>query len=73
MDSKRTLILQSTVTCPLCGHRSQETMPTNYCWFFYDCPGCGEVVRPKAGDCCVFCSYGTAPCPPKQQEGSCCH
>ncbi|WP_460691977.1 GDCCVxC domain-containing (seleno)protein [Neomicrococcus lactis] len=20
------------------------------------------------GDCCVFCSYGTVPCPPKQQE-----
>nr|WP_283817643.1 GDCCVxC domain-containing (seleno)protein [Bradyrhizobium diazoefficiens] len=27
---------------------------------------------PKSGDCCVFCSYGTVPCPPKQSEGSCC-
>jgi hypothetical protein len=24
-------------------------------------------LRPKAGDCCVFCSYGTVPCPPVQE------
>ncbi|WP_229679029.1 GDCCVxC domain-containing (seleno)protein [Dyella caseinilytica] len=65
-------ILQSSVTCPLCGHRSTETMPTDACWFLYDCRGCGEVIRPKPGDCCVFCSYGTVPCPPKQQERPCC-
>src|SRR6266508_2365705 len=23
------------------------------------------VVKPKLGDCCVFCSYGTVPCPPR--------
>ncbi|MFC3651497.1 GDCCVxC domain-containing (seleno)protein [Dyella humi] len=66
------LILQSTVTCPLCGQRSTETMPTDACWFLYECPGCSELIRPKPGDCCVFCSYGTVPCPPKQQERSCC-
>ncbi|MFC0084538.1 GDCCVxC domain-containing (seleno)protein [Dyella flava] len=65
-------ILQSSVTCPFCGHRSMETMPTDACWFLYDCQGCGELLRPKPGDCCVFCSYGTVPCPPKQQERSCC-
>ena len=25
--------------------------------------GCGALLRPKPGDCCVFCSFGTVPCP----------
>ncbi|WP_225737675.1 GDCCVxC domain-containing (seleno)protein [Dyella acidiphila] len=67
------LILQSTLTCPHCGHQSIETMPTNACLFFHECAGCGELLRPKAGDCCVFCSWGNVPCPPIQQnDSSCC-
>ncbi|MGK9168222.1 hypothetical protein KXR53_18070 [Inquilinus limosus] len=58
--------LTSTITCPLCGHRADETMPTDACQFFYDCKGCGALLRPKPGDCCVFCSYGTTSCPPVQ-------
>lgn len=66
--------LTSRLTCPLCGHAEEETMPTEACQFFYDCKGCGAVLRPKRGDCCVFCSYGTVPCPPVQTAGgkSCC-
>jgi hypothetical protein len=67
-----TLILESTLTCPECGHQATETMPTNACVFFYECAGCGVLLRPKQGDCCVFCSFGTVPCPPIQQQGSCC-
>jgi hypothetical protein len=59
--------LQSTITCPRCGHRRTETMATDSCQFFYDCQGCGELLRPRQGDCCVFCSYGTVPCPPVQE------
>jgi len=66
------VILQSTLTCPHCDHQAVEMMPTDACQFFYDCAGCGELLRPKAGDCCVFCSYGTVPCPPIQQQNSCC-
>ena len=47
---------QSIITCPDCGHRQTETMPTDACQFFYDCRGCGALLRPKPGDCCVFCS-----------------
>ena len=47
-------------------------MPTDACQFFYDCRGCGERLKPKAGDCCVFCSYGTMPCPPIQLNRSHC-
>jgi hypothetical protein len=60
---------RSTLTCPLCGHQARETMPTDACQYFYDCQGCGAVLRPKPGDCCVFCSYGDVPCPPVQQHG----
>lgn len=68
----------SMITCPRCGHAALETMPTNACQHFYECTGCGELLRPKFGDCCVFCSYGTVPCPPVQvaratgQTGACC-
>ena len=59
--------LQSTITCPLCGHCSTETMPTDACQFFYECKGCGALLKPNEGDCCVFCSYGDMPCPPIQE------
>ena len=66
--------LDSVLTCPECGHIKPEVMPTDACQFFYDCKGCAAVLKPKAGDCCVFCSYGTVKCPPIQQTGkSCCH
>jgi hypothetical protein len=61
---------ESRLTCPACGHQSTETMPSNACQFFYDCAGCGIRLKPKPGDCCVFCSYGTVPCPPMQNGKS---
>ncbi|GAB3384855.1 GDCCVxC domain-containing (seleno)protein [Massilia agri] len=65
-------ILESVLTCPHCGHSKQEIMPTDACQFYYACEGCATVLRPKAGDCCVFCSYGTVKCPPIQLERPCC-
>jgi hypothetical protein len=62
-------ILQSVITCPTCGHSQEETMPTDSCQFLYRCTNCQTVLRPLQGDCCVFCSYGTVQCPPKQLEG----
>jgi hypothetical protein len=54
----------ATIACPACRHVSEAAMPADACVFFYECPGCGTVLRPKPGDCCVFCSYGSTPCPP---------
>lgn len=65
------IILQSIITCPECGHAETETMPTEACLWFYECKGCGATLKPRQGDCCVFCSYGSVKCPPKQL-GSCC-
>ncbi|MEQ9042576.1 MAG: GDCCVxC domain-containing (seleno)protein [Alphaproteobacteria bacterium] len=56
----------SVITCPECGHEKAETMPVEACVYFYECEGCGVLLKPKRGDCCVFCSYGTLPCPPVQ-------
>ena len=67
----REAILQSTITCPHCRETRIEAMPTDACQFFYECAGCGTLLKPKSGDCCVFCSYGTVPCPPSQLEKCC--
>lgn len=60
----------SIIRCPACNTKTKVQMPTERCQFFWDCPACGAVVRPEAGDCCVFCSYGSVPCPPVQQAAS---
>lgn len=65
-------ILVSTITCPDCGHAKTETMPTDFCQWFYACAGCGKLLKPKPGDCCVYCSYGTVACPPIQKGDACC-
>jgi len=65
-------ILACDVTCPKCGGVTRETMSTNACQWFYACPKCSEMLKPKSGDCCVFCSYGSVECPPRQTGGACC-
>jgi hypothetical protein len=62
------IALQSTITCPRCRFAKVETMPTDACQFFYECENCRALLRPKEGDCCVFCSYGSMPCPPIQAD-----
>jgi hypothetical protein len=58
--------LKSVLTCPLCGFKHEEVMPTDACAFVYECTNCLKLLRPLAGDCCVFCSYGSVKCPPFQ-------
>lgn len=70
--SRPPLRLVSVLTCPDCGHVARETMPSDACIYFYDCAGCGALLKPMPGDCCVFCSYGDTPCPPIQAGGACC-
>ena len=54
--------IESTLTCPECGYQKTEEMPTDSCVFFWECEGCKTMLKPVEGDCCVFCSYGTAKC-----------
>jgi len=73
-----TIELDSKLTCPECGHQMVETMPTDRCLYYYECADCGTLLKPRPGDCCVFCSYGSVPCPPVQRarlegnNGGCC-
>ena len=60
--------LNSTIKCPECGFEKEKTMPKDSCQFFYECTSCKKVLKPKEGDCCVFCSYGTVKCPSKQTD-----
>jgi hypothetical protein len=64
------MIERPTITCLKCGYAAIERMPENACLFFYDCKKCGSRLKPKPGDCCVFCSYGSVPS--MQNDGSCC-
>lgn len=65
-------ILDSTITCPHCGHKQKELMPLESCQFFYECTNCKVVLRPKQDDCCVFCSYGNVSCPSIQEKNTYC-
>jgi hypothetical protein len=38
-------------------------MPTSRYVFFWECPGCKTLLKPRDGDCCVYSSYGDQPCP----------
>ena len=64
--------LLSELTCPHCQHVEMLTMPTDSCQWFYECNQCKKILEPIKGDCCVFCSYATIPCPPIQLNKSCC-
>ncbi|MGB9745413.1 MAG: GDCCVxC domain-containing (seleno)protein [Bacteroidales bacterium] len=64
------LIFESVITCPSCGYQKKETMPEDSCQIFYECENCHTFLTPKRGDCCVFCSFGSVPCPPVQAAGN---
>jgi len=60
--------LQSTITCPMCNYAATETMAVDACQYVYDCRRCGYQMKPIRGKCCVFCSYGSMPCPSIQKD-----
>lgn len=69
---KAQVVFVSTITCPECGTKASERMPADACIYFYECTGCAQLLQPRAGDCCVFCSFGDVKCPPIQMSRDCC-
>jgi hypothetical protein len=63
----REVVTEARITCPVCGFSKFETMPDDACRRFYRCERCGTLLTPRPGDCCVFCSYADAACPPRQR------
>jgi hypothetical protein len=45
-----------TIRCPSCRTTTLAAMPNDACVFFWECPSCLSVLRPKPGDCCVLSS-----------------
>ena len=64
------ILRESVITCPQCGHDTKEEMPLDACIYFYECESCKTLLKPHQGDCCVFCSFGSVPCPPIQAGGA---
>jgi hypothetical protein len=62
------MTFESLLTCPTCGYATTVTMPTDRCIVRYTCQLCRAELRPHDGHCCVFCSFGSVPCPPIQRE-----
>ncbi|MHA1203090.1 MAG: GDCCVxC domain-containing (seleno)protein [Candidatus Heimdallarchaeaceae archaeon] len=56
----------TSIECPNCGNKEEIEMPDYVCVRVFKCSSCQEVVHPKEGDCCVFCSYAEDKCPAKQ-------
>lgn len=56
----------SIITCPKCGYKKTEVLPTEVCQLKYTCEKCLAVLYPAKEVCCVFCSYGDHKCPSKQ-------
>lgn len=63
--------ITSLITCPIYGHKKEETMATDACQYFYECDNCKTVLKAQQGDCCVYCSYGSEKCPSIQEKDCC--
>lgn len=59
---------KSIITCPKCEGQKEELMPEDACVYFYQCTHCNAVLKLDDEECCVFCTYGSVPCPPKQRQ-----
>lgn len=68
VSSQQEVVLRSKIKCPFCGYVKEEKMSLDSCQHFYECSNCRKILQPRDGDCCVFCSYGSTKCPPKQKS-----
>ena len=63
---RRGTVQISVLTCPICRSQREEVMSPVKALLTYKCRICHEVLQPRPGECCVFCSYGSVKCPPGQ-------
>jgi hypothetical protein len=60
------VILKTIIKCPVCKFQKEEMMKIGTHVAFYTCQECEARIKPRQNECCVFCSYGTVPCPAAQ-------
>lgn len=53
------------VNCPCCGHSQSITMDYGASPQVYVCDLCLSAIAAPAGECCLFCAYGSKFCEPK--------
>jgi hypothetical protein len=68
MNAETVIATESTIHCSQCGFEKTEAMPINACQYFYRCASSKALLKPKPGDYCVFCIYGTVACPLTQAK-----
>lgn len=47
LSKETTVILNSIITCPTCGFKKEEIMPTDACQYFYECENCKTLLKPS--------------------------
>jgi hypothetical protein len=62
---------RSPTTCASRKQAEKEMVPVDKCWWFYNCEARGALLKPKAGDRRVYCSYATMPFPPAREANGC--
>lgn len=56
-------VAKANLTCPECQAATAVDIPTDKCLAMYRCSGCGRLIMPKEGSCCVVCDYSKEHCP----------
>ncbi|WP_370622950.1 GDCCVxC domain-containing (seleno)protein [Polynucleobacter sp. MWH-Berg-3C6] len=59
---------QSTITCPYCRASESLEIPIGSSQHLYRCRACSSILKPKSGDCCIFCSFGDLDCSSAEQN-----
>ncbi|WP_305848976.1 GDCCVxC domain-containing (seleno)protein [Polynucleobacter sp. MG-6-Vaara-E2] len=60
--------LESTVTCPHCEASETLLLQSGSTHHFYRCRSCSAILKPKSGDCCILCSFGSSDCSAPEQN-----
>ncbi len=62
--------LDSVITCYSCGSMHQEIMSQRKRtpMLSYSCSDCGENLEVTPQDQCIYCTYGSNPCPATQKK-----
>jgi hypothetical protein len=62
------LVQHSTITCPQCHAAEILEIPKGSSQHLYRCRACSAILKPKSGDCCIFCSFGDIDCSNAEQN-----
>ncbi|WP_304608924.1 MULTISPECIES: GDCCVxC domain-containing (seleno)protein [unclassified Polynucleobacter] len=56
------------ITCPNCYGQETLEISQGYSQHLYRCPSCSIILKPRSGDCCIFCSFGSQDCSSAEQN-----